>query len=162
MPDLLVVADSGPLIALARINQLKVLPKLFTEILVPPAVWEEVTVQGKGAPGAREVEEAEWIKVESVDPSLVEHVALLLGRGEAEAIVLSESLPDSLVLLDDARARRVAERFGLKRMGTLGVLLRAKKKGLISEVRTCLEALTVNGIYIKQTLVDSVLKEAGE
>ena len=162
MADLLVVADSGPLIALARIKQLPLLPKLFKEIIVPNAVWDEVTVKGKGSPGANEVKEAKWIKIKSVDSSSVEHVALLLGQGEAEAIVLAESLPDSLVLLDDARARRVAERFGIKHMGTLGVLIMAKKQGFISEVRTHLESLQLNGIFIKQTLMDSVLKKVGE
>jgi predicted nucleic acid-binding protein len=66
------------------------------------------------------------------------------------------------VLLDDARARRVAERFGIRRIGTLGILRRAKKAGLIDKVRPLVEQLRDNGIYMRQSLVDAVLLDVGE
>ena len=85
-----------------------------------------------------------------------------MDRGEAEAIALANALPDSTVLLDDARARRVAERFGIRRIGTLGILRRGKKAGLIDKVRPLVEQLRDNGIYMRQSLVDAVLLDVGE
>lgn len=68
-------------------------------------------------------------------PELVRPLSILLDPGEAEAIALATGLPDCTVLLDDAQARRVAERFGVNRIGTLGILRKAKKSGLIAEIK---------------------------
>ena len=58
------IADSGPLISLARINKHDLLPQLFSKILVPPEVWNEVTVKGKGLPGEHEISQATWITIQ--------------------------------------------------------------------------------------------------
>jgi predicted nucleic acid-binding protein len=141
---------------------LEILPRLFSRILVPPAVWDEVTVRGSGSPGAREVSQASWIEIETPEPHVVEPLAILVDRGEAEAIALAHMWRESTVLLDDARARRVAERLNIPRIGTLGVLRRAKQAGLLDTLRPLLEALQAGGIYIRQELIDAVLKSVGE
>ena len=82
-----------------------------------------------------------------------ELLSILVDRGEAEAIALAQSIPDSMVLLDDAQARRVAEHLGIRRIGTLGILRRAKKAGLISELKIYIEQLRSNGIYIRSNLM---------
>ncbi len=160
--EAVVVADSGPLIGLARIDQLQLLPALAARVLLPQAVWNEVTVAKTDAPGALVISQATWIEVHQVDPKQVELLTLLLDPGEAEAIALAHTLPDCLVLLDDSRARRVAEYLGVRRMGTVGLLRRAKQAGLIERLRPQLEALKANGIHIRQELVDAVLREVGE
>lgn len=162
MTNITIIADSSPLIALAVIGQLTLLPRLYTHILIPPAVWEEVTIQGSGLPGALEVSQATWLSIQSPPSQLVTSLHLLIDKGEAEAIALALTLPDCTVLLDDARARRVAEHFNLKRIGTVGLLCRAKKLGLISQLKPLLDTLRTHGIYIQQQLIDSVLREAGE
>ncbi|MEM9218568.1 MAG: DUF3368 domain-containing protein [Cyanobacteria bacterium P01_F01_bin.150] len=86
----------------------------------------------------------------------------MVDRGEAEAIALAQSIPESIVLLDDAKARRVAERLGIRRIGTLGVLRRAKKAGLIDAVGPLVNQLLSNGIYIQQNLIEAILKDVGE
>jgi len=75
---------------------------------------------------------------------------------------LAQSTPDSTVLLDDAQARRVAERLGIRRIGTLGILRKAKKAGLIVELKVYIEQLRTNGIYIRPSLIDAVLRDVGE
>ncbi len=65
-------------------------------------------------------------------------------------------------MLDDARARRVAERFGIRRIGTLGILRRAKKMGLIAKIKPCIEQLQENGIYISPKLSEAILRDVGE
>ncbi|MCP4545523.1 MAG: DUF3368 domain-containing protein [bacterium] len=158
-----IIADSSPLIALARIEQLNLLQDLGFRVLMPPAVRDEVTVHSRDAPGASEVRQATWIEVEAPDRPRVEGLGIMVGRGEAEAIALSQGLPDDAVLLlDDARARRLAERLELQRIGTVGLLRRAKKAGLIDEIKPHLEALQENGIYIEQALIDAVLEDVGE
>lgn len=157
-----IVADSSPLIALAIIEQLELLRQLYQRVLLPPAVWDEVTVQGRGLPGAQAVSHLPWLEIQAPDPRIVKSLSILVDRGEAEAIALAQGIQDSTVLLDDAQARRVAERFGIRRIGTLGILRRAKKAGLIDEVKAYIEQLHANGIYIRQSLIDAVLRDIGE
>ena len=157
-----VIADSSPLIALARINQLNLLHHLASRVIVPPAVWSEVTVKAPEAPGASVVREATWLEVLNPDRALVEALAILLDRGEAECIALAQTTTNSLLLLDDSRARRVGEQLSLRLIGTLGLLRRAKQAGLIEALRPQIEALQANNIFIHRTLIDRILEDVGE
>lgn len=158
-----IVADSSPLIGLARIGQLHLLRRSARRTLIPPAVWDEITVQGHDAPGAREVEQAaSWIGIQAPDSAPVAALALVVDQGEAEAIALAQGTERSLLLVDDAKARRVAQQLGLRLVGTVGLLRRATKAGWITELRPQLEALQRNGIYIRQKLIDVVLQDVGE
>lgn len=162
MTSTAIITDSSPLIALAIIDQLELLPQLYLTVLVPPAVWDEVTIQGAGLPGARAVQEASWLTLQAPDPKIVEPLSILVDRGEAEAIALAQSMPDSIVLLDDAQARRVAKRLDVKRIGTLGLLRRAKKASLITAIKPCIEQLQTHGIYINRKLIEAILQDVGE
>lgn len=162
MPETVAVADSGPLICLARIGQIELLPRLFSRILAPPEVWNEVTVKGQGHPGAYEVSHVAWLTVQTPDEQLVRPLGILVDAGEAEALALAQTTPNCLILLDDSRARKVAERLNIKPIGTLGLLLRAKRLGLIEMIRPHIDALVGNGIYIRQALVNAVFDAAGE
>ena len=162
MREGILIADSSPLIALARIDELDLLPRLYSKILIPPMVWEEITVRGKDRPGAKKVSQASWLEIQSPDPFLVERASILVDAGEAEAIALVQNSPDSLVLLDDSRARRVAKRLGLKMIGTVGLLLRAKRAGLLVRLRPSLELLQTNHIYVRPELLEAALREVGE
>lgn len=104
------IADRGPLISLARINQHELLPRLFSKILVPPEVWNEVTVKGQERPGAHEISRATWITIQAPDPHLAKQLSILVDAGEAEAIALAQTVPNCIILLDDSRARRIAAR----------------------------------------------------
>jgi uncharacterized protein len=158
----LIIADSSPLIGLARIGQLGLLPKLARRIVVPRAVWAEVTGARTDAPGASEVAAQSWIEVLEVDRQWVAPLHILVGQGEAEAIALAQREPSSILLLDDLRARKLAERLGLRRMGTVALLGQAKRAAMIPEIRPLLEALVANGIYIRQELIAAALREVGE
>ena len=122
---MIVVSDSSPLIALSRIGRLDILASFYKRILVPAEVLHEVTVAGRGLPGAGEVRNALWIDVvpqrSPTDP-LLEAACQGLGAGERGAILLAKSLPADLVLLDESKARRIARAAGLAIVGCLGVL----------------------------------------
>ena len=104
----------------------------------------------------------DWLIIQKPALELIKPLSILLDAGEAEAIALAMSLPDSTVLLDDAQARRVAERFGVNRIGTLGILRRAKKAGLITAIKPYTVQLQNSGIYMRQNLIDAVLRDVDE
>jgi len=156
------VADSSPLIALAVIDALNLLPRLYHRIIIPPAVWHEVTVAGAGLPGADAVRAATWLEAEQPPEPAIAPLQLLVDRGEAGAIALAQAHPGTILLLDDAKARRVAESLGLPRIGTLGVLRKAKRAGLLDAIAPLIGKLESNGIYAAERLVDAVLRDVGE
>ncbi|MBD2231785.1 DUF3368 domain-containing protein [Phormidium tenue] len=162
MTNAAIVADSSPLIALAIIEQLDLLPQLFQHVFAPPAVWDEVTVRGVGLPGAQAVSQVPWLTIQAPEPAILEPLLILVDRGEAEAIALAQAIPNSTVLLDDAQARRVAERLAIRRIGTLGILRRAKKAGFIPALKPYIQTMQANGIYIRSSLVEAVLRDVGE
>ena len=158
----IIIADSSPLIGLARIGQLGLLPQMAKRIVVPRAVHAEVTRVRAEAPGAAEVAAQTWIEVRDADPAVVAPLLILAGRGEAEAIALAQRESGALLLIDDLRARKLADRLGLRRMGTVAWLGRAKREGLIPKLKPALDALLANHIFIRHELIDAALKEAGE
>ncbi len=102
MPEAVLVVDSGPLIAFTRIGQLGLLPHLGSRVVVPPAVWDEVTIRSSDAPGAHEVRQVTWLDIQAPDPLLVEPLTILVDRGEAEVIALARTLPNSVVVLTES------------------------------------------------------------
>ncbi len=103
-----IIADSGPLIGLARIGQLRLLPQLARRIVVPRAVFAEVTGARTDAPGASEVAAQTWIEVREADSQVVVPLRIMVGQGEAEAIALAQREASAVLLLDDLRARKLA------------------------------------------------------
>lgn len=157
-----IIADSGPLISLAIINQLDLLKQLFKRVIIPPAVWDEVTVKGRDMPGALAVSQVTWFEFKIPEQQILKPLSILIDPGESEAIALAQMIIESIVLLDDARARRVAERFDVPRIGTLGILRRAKINGLINNIKPYIDHLKENNIYMADNLVNAILKDVGE
>ena len=100
-----IIADSSPLIGLAKIGQLDLLPLLADRVLVPPAVWREVVDPAMTAPGAREIAARKWVEVVTPEQTAVAPLLILLGAGEAEAIALAQRETSAILLLDDLRAQ---------------------------------------------------------
>lgn len=157
-----VVVDSTPIIALAGLGHLSLLQQLYREVLAPPAVWDELA-SGRLKPGGSEdLYAAPYIRaVALADPGRADDFPDL-DRGEAEVIALALQLGARLVILDDRLARRRATRLGLNLTGTLGVLLAAKKVGLLTEIAPLLDRLAENRIYCSPRLRALVLERAGE
>lgn len=150
----LVVSNASPLIALDQIGEMKLLQGLFGEILIPPAVAREVE------PG---VPLPPWVKTRPLQqPMAGEVLRASLGAGESEAISLAQEIRSEWLLLDERAARRLAQALGLRVAGTLGLLNRAKEKGLVAAVRPHIEALLRAGFHATPALVERILSEAGE
>lgn len=164
MPELpsRVVSNTTPLIALSVIGHLDVLRALYTEILIPPAVHAEIMAGRIKHAGAIELNHAPWIRVVSLKDTRRASLLVDLDRGEAEAIALALELDASLLLVDERLARRYAQRVGLSISGTLGVLLKAKERGFIAELRPLIQRLLEGRIYLGEDIVRKALSLAGE
>jgi predicted nucleic acid-binding protein len=138
-----VIADSSCLIGLSKIGKLQILHDLFGTVLIPEKVYQEVVVSGRGRPGAEEVKNASWIETRTVQNQLAVRVFQLhLGGGESEAISLAVECAADFLILDDLKARQIAEELGLSVVGTVAVLYKSSEKGLLGEeMQTVLEQL---------------------
>lgn len=161
-PAPVIVADSGPLISLSRIRRLDLLRELYGEILVPPAVWHEVTVTNALAPGADIVRTADWIRVRRPNRNTVGFVPGGLGAGEREAFALTQEIAEAWLLIDDGAGRRAARALGLQIIGTVGILREAKTAGLIIQLRPILAELQQAGFFLNAALGEEVLRSVGE
>lgn len=161
---MIVVSNTSPVINLSAIGQLELLEKLFQQIIIPPAVYQEIAVDGTGQPGAIEVCTLPWVKCNKVNNStLVKALQGELDRGEAEAIALAIENKADLLLLDERIGREVALRFGLQFIGVLGILILAKEKGYLPLIKPVVDELIVKaGFWINYALYDYVLNTAGE
>ena len=160
-----VVADSTPLIALARMKALSLLRSLFEIVLVPSEVFREVVRYGRGRPGAEEIAQAQWIASAKVRAkSWVRRVAERenIGRGEAEMIRLALERKITTVLTDDRRAEEVASAWGLRVLNTPDLFLLAKHRGFVRNVRPLLEAYIAAGYLLDPTDYRDLLARARE
>lgn len=157
-----VVVDSTPIIALAGLRQLDLLHRLYGEVLVPTAVWEELTTGQRRPGGIEDLAASPWIQSARLgDPDQAD-VFSDLGRGEAEVIALARETGARLVIIDDRLGRRHATRLGLSLTGTFGVLLAAKRRGFLDEIAPLVELLGENRLYSSPQLRELVLERAGE
>lgn len=153
-----VISNTSPLTNLAAIGQFAVLQALYGNLLIAEAVWAELNAGGRVWPGCREVANADWIIRRGVhNRPLVTALRERLDPGEAETIALAVEYPPPLVLMDEKEGRRTAQRFGLKTVGVVGVLLEAKTRGLVTEVGPLLEQLCRDAGFF---LSDRVIQEA--
>lgn len=161
---MIIISDSSVLMNLAAIKRLHLLPAIFDEITIPNAVYEEIVVLGEGKIGSLEVRDATWIKVQKcTDLDFLNELKKALDNGEAEAIVLSKELNSDLLIIDEKRGREIALRHKIKITGLLGVLLIAKSKKLIPEIKPLLVQLREDvNFYIAQKTFDMVLEKANE
>jgi predicted nucleic acid-binding protein len=134
------VTNTTPVIALHGVGLLDLLGALFATVVVPFDVWDDL----RGKPDASE-------------PAALARIA-----GERAAISIAAALPGATVLLDEQAARKAARRLGLHVVGTLGVLVEAKRQRRLAELRPIVIAMVEQGRHLSPHLCDAVLAGAGE
>lgn len=161
MPDAPVIINNTPLVALASINQLHLLPALFGQVLVPEAVVAEFLAMEREARAPLLAGETGLAPVSLSNPT---HSLRYVGldRGEAEVLALAEELGAGLVIMDELRGRRYARRLGITVSGTVGVLLLAKERGLVDAVAPLIKQLIERGLYLDDDVVRQALLIAAE
>ena len=145
------VSNSACLIGFERIGQMNLLAQSFDSLLIPPAVQNELGYA------------LDWLVVKPVqNASIVQILKTQIDDGEAEAIALAIELNDVFVILDDKKARRVAQTLDLKIIGAVGILLRAKNRGIIAEIKPILDDLNRVNFRVSPTLYRQALVLANE
>jgi uncharacterized protein len=155
-----VVSNTTPLIKLVGVGLLDLLPTLYHEIHVPEAVFTEYRAGRAQHPGSPDLATLSWIIVHTVAPDPA--VPTSLDLGEAQTIALARALSARRILLDERRGRAVAERLGLPVIGTMTVLIEAKRQGHISLVAPIIDQMIAQGRRISPQLRAEVLRRAGE
>ena len=160
----LLVADSGPLIALARLDLMAIPSRLFGELLVTATVWREVTREPRAADQLALLRAFDGGLLLVEDDPLQIPAALAEARldaGERSSLALA-LLRGAVVLVDERRGRACATGLGLPVLGTLGLLVRAREQQLIDRVRPLTDALLASGYFLARPLVDRTLAAVGE
>lgn len=160
----IIVADTGPLIALALVDLLPLLPTLFSAVYVPETVLREATrdISRPGAQAIQTVIEKGLIIVQSVTLSKnLQDLIDVLDQGEAEALSLAQEL-NAMLLIDERRGRKVALKHGIAITGSAAMLIKAKQQGLITKVKPLIEKLNLHGYRMSDHLITEILSRVDE
>jgi len=161
---MIVVSDTSPVLGLALIGRLDLLRQLYGSIAIPSAVHDEIVVAGSAYREGAEIARLDWVHVGKATNAIV--IALLLrelDRGEAEAIALALELKAGLVLLDEYKARRLAQYLGLPYSGLIDVVLEAKRRRLVPALKPVLDELIERARFrVGRKLYQRTLEAAGE
>ena len=161
MPKIVII-NTSPIFYLHRIGYLHILEKLYGKIVVPYAVLTELEEGRRHGEDVPEIRIYDWIKIKNV--KVPEFIKLIpdLGQGEAEVLALGCEESDSLIIIDDAIARKISRIQKLKFTGTAGVLLRGKKEGYVKEIKSVIKRLKEVGFYLSDELIVEILRLSGE
>ncbi|HEY9047033.1 MAG TPA: DUF3368 domain-containing protein [Ohtaekwangia sp.] len=151
MPEI-VIADTSCLILLTKVDEIDLLHRCYNRILVTEEVAQEY---GNSLP--------DWIEIKSASQrSLQKTLEQIVDVGEASAFALALEISDTLVIVDDRKARKVAQSLGLTVTGTLGIFIKAKRQGLIPAVKPILTKLAGTDFRVSEKLLKSILDLTGE
>lgn len=147
-----IISDTSCFIILTNIGELELLHKVYGQILTTPEIAAEF---GETLP--------EWVEIaEATDKYRQTILELQIDKGESSAIALALETPNSVVILDDYKARKIAERLGITLTGTIGVIIKAKLKGIIPSVKPLLEKIKQTDFRLSAEIEAQALKEANE
>src|SRR5581483_432796 len=160
MPE--AITNTSPMVYLYRAGALAWLAELFDQVWIPGAVVNELREGIRRGYDVPDPNEHSWLKIVDAKAIPSEWLALDLGPGEIAAMALALENPDCVVLLDDGRAREIAQAAELKVWGTLRVLLEAKRQGLTTSIEPFVTRLSESGMWIAEEVRERILILAGE
>ncbi len=155
----LVIADTGAIISLAHINQVGLIEQVFGEFFITQAVWEELQ-NYKNPEFNYKILNAlvgRVVKIKSKN-----YLSIIMDYGESESVILYEELQADYLLIDDNKARIIAESLDVNCIGSIGLLIQAKRKGLIIELKPIFEIWISTGRYFSRKLLNQILNDLGE
>jgi len=159
----IVIVNSTPIIALSSVGCLGLLKDLYGTVIIPHAVKYEIGVKGKSKAQNQLEISLDWIQIKEINNVAQKQTfRTQLHDGEVEVIILGHELSADLLVIDDYNAREYAKYLDFKVIGTVGILLLAKSKGLIHEVKPLVDRLIENGIYISSRLYSEIMAIAVE
>lgn len=156
-----VVVNSSPLIVLFRSNQIELLQQMFSHVVVPQHVYQEVVVDGPSDEAQNLLSDMPWISIKKVNISL-KVASWNLGIGESSVFSFACDNPEYRAVVDDFAARRCARVLGIRFIGTGGLLVIAKRRGLIGSVKKRIQMLRDSGLFLSDSTIQLILSKAGE
>ena len=162
---MIVISDTTPIISLTKIESLGILENLYKNIILPKTVYDELIVNADSHKEINIIKNCTFLKILHVkeNPSvLLLQKQLKLGLGESEVIVLANNINADLIIIDEQKARKAARDMGLNVTGTLGILINARKRGLVGKLKPLLDKLIDNNIKINRNLYMEILSSVKE
>jgi predicted nucleic acid-binding protein len=156
-----VVSNTTPLISLLKLDRLEILKNIYSEICLPSAVYNEIEA-GRDKIFYRDLSKIDWIRIIEIQNRNALKYFLDLDSGEAETIVLATEINADLIIMDEKLGRFHAKHADLKVTGIIGVLIKAKKLGLIPMLKPLLFELIEKNVWIGDKLMNEILSKAGE
>ncbi len=154
-----VIADTGVIISLIHIGKLDLIEKVFGEYYIADAVWAELNNYDNPRFDRSKLAEIKS-KVRPIHSK--NYLSMIMDYGEAESVVLYEEMKADYLLIDDSKARKIAESVNINCIGTLGLLLKAQQKKMISELKPFFVEFLKVGRYFSKDLLNSILNQIGE
>jgi len=156
-----IISNTTPILSLLKIGKLNLLKEIYGKITIPKAVFLEIE-NGKDKLFYQNLKLLDWIEIAEIKNKESRLFFFDLDDGEAEVLILANELHADLVILDEIMGRRYAKRLESNLTGTVGVLLKAKDRGLIKSVSELLNELRVKGTWLNQKLINKALELANE
>jgi hypothetical protein len=158
---MIVVSDTSAITNLIQIDHLWLLREVYQNIIIPQAVYDELVSDTKNK---LIIESLSWIKIKEVkENDITRNLKEVLDPGESEAITLALELDADFIIIDEKKGRKIAEDYGLRKIGLVGILVESKRKGLIKEVRNLLEQLIEKAnFFVSEKLYKDVLYQLNE
>lgn len=156
-----IITNTTPILSLLKINKLDLLKELYGKVTVPSAVYQEIE-KGKKKPYYQDLKQVAWIEIENIKNPDSRAFFVDLDDGEAEVLILAKEQNADLVVMDEIMGREYAKQLGFNLTGTLGILLKAKDKGLINSLREILTELIEKGTWLNPKLISKVIKLSNE
>lgn len=159
MKNGLVIAGSGPIFSLASINKLHLLDSIFDDVKIPQAVWKEITRKKSVIYYGKIVNyfENKVLKIKASN-----ELSFIMDYGESESVILFREQNANFLLIDDKKARQIAENLNIKCIGTLGLLVAAKEKGVVKNIQPLFQKLIENKRYYSIELLNNILIQNNE
>lgn len=161
---MIVVSDTSPVRGLIAIGRTDLLQKLFHKVIIPDAVQQELSRIELLRDSIQLFLQQPWVEIKQIAAS-AEYNTLrkYLDKGESEAIILAKQLHADLLLMDENKGRQLAHGMNLKVLGLIGVLIKAKRSGLLNEIKPLLdELMNEHGFWIKSDFYQNILNAVGE
>ncbi len=163
---MIVISDTTPIISLLKADRIDLLQKLYGIVLIPKAVYRELTENKKFADEAEVIKTLDFlhtIMVKNIKSVNVLRSVTGLDEGESEALIMYDEQKADLLLMDEHKGRSVAKQLNIRHIGTAGVLMLAYDKGFIqaAEVKSCLDLMIANAIRLDKKIYNVVMEHVG-
>lgn len=156
-----IISNTTPILSLLKINKLELLKEIYGTIIIPRAVFQEIE-KGKDKLYYQNLSLVNWIRIKKIKNKESRTYFFDLDDGEAEVLILANEQNADLVILDEIMGRRYAKQLEINLTGTVGVLLKAKEKGLVKSIRELLNELTEKGTWLNPKLILKAIELANE